>query len=115
LTRGQVGQTYNVGGNNEWTNIAIVERLIELVAELKGKQRAELRGLIRYVKDRPGHDRRYAIDCTKLKSELDWQPQHTLDDGLAETVRWYGDNAAWVNSVRSGTYREWIDENYASR
>jgi dTDP-glucose 4,6-dehydratase len=115
LTRGKVGQTYNVGGNNEWTNIASVKRLIELVADAKGKPRAELQALIRYVKDRPGHDRRYAIDSTKLQNELGWQPRHTLDDGLAETVRWYDENAAWVSGVRSGAYREWIDANYAAR
>jgi len=115
LTRGKVGQTYNVGGNNEWTNIAIVRRLIELVAEAKGKSRAELEGLIRYVKDRPGHDRRYAIDSSKLKTELGWGPRHDLDSGLRATVRWYAENGAWVGAVRSGAYREWIDANYAAR
>lgn len=115
LTGGGVGQTYNVGGNNEWTNIAIVRRLIELVADLKGCSRAELEAQIRYVKDRPGHDRRYAIDSTKLKTELGWSPKHDLDRGLAETVRWYANNAAWVAGVRSGAYREWIDANYAAR
>jgi dTDP-glucose 4,6-dehydratase len=104
-----------VGGNNEWTNIAIVKRLIELVAEAKGKTTAELTALIRYVKDRPGHDRRYAIDSSKLKTELGWGPQHDLDSGLRATVRWYADNAAWVTGVRSGAYREWIDANYAAR
>jgi dTDP-glucose 4,6-dehydratase len=115
LTRGKVGQTYNVGGNNEWTNIAIVKRLIELVAELKGKPRAELEAQIRYVKDRPGHDRRYAIDSSKLKNELGWAPRHDLDSGLRATVRWYAENNAWVGAVRSGAYREWIDANYAAR
>ena len=115
LTRGQVGQTYNVGGNNEWTNIAIVKRLIELVAEAKGKSRAELEALIRYVKDRPGHDRRYAIDSSKLQNELGWAPQHDLDSGLRATVSWYAENGAWVSGVRSGAYREWIDANYAAR
>jgi dTDP-glucose 4,6-dehydratase len=115
LTRGKVGQTYNVGGNNEWTNIAIVQRLIELVAEQKGKPRAELEAQIRYVKDRPGHDRRYAIDSSKLKNELGWAPQHDLDSGLRATVRWYAENSAWVSGVRSGAYREWIDANYAAR
>jgi dTDP-glucose 4,6-dehydratase len=115
LTRGRTGQTYNVGGNNEWTNIAIVKRLIELVVELRGKSKAELEAQIRYVKDRPGHDRRYAIDSSKLQQELGWSPKHDLDSGLRETVRWYADNQAWVSGVRSGTYREWLEKNYASR
>jgi dTDP-glucose 4,6-dehydratase len=115
LTRGKVGQTYNVGGNNEWTNIAIVKRLIELVAEAKGKPRAELEAQIRYVKDRPGHDRRYAIDSSKLKNELGWGPRYDLDGGLRATVRWYAENGAWVSGVRSGAYREWIEANYAAR
>jgi dTDP-glucose 4,6-dehydratase len=115
LTRGRVGQTYNVGGNNEWTNIAIVSKLIELVADAQGKPRSELQALIKYVKDRPGHDRRYAIDSSKLKNELGWLPRRDLDRGLAETVHWYAENSAWVQSVRSGAYRAWIDANYAAR
>jgi dTDP-glucose 4,6-dehydratase len=115
LTRGQVGQTYNVGGNNEWTNLAIVHKLIELVAAQRGKPRAELEALIRFVKDRPGHDRRYAIDSSKLQNELGWRPRHDLETGLAETVRWYAEHDAWVSGVRSGSYREWIQANYAVR
>ena len=115
LTRGQSGQTYNVGGNNEWTNLAIVRRLIELVAATGGKPQAELEALIRFVKDRPGHDRRYAIDSSKLQQELGWSPQHDLDTGLSETVRWYAENAAWVDGVRSGAYRDWMDRNYGDR
>jgi dTDP-glucose 4,6-dehydratase len=115
LTRGKVGETYNVGGNNEWTNIAIVKKLIELVATTTGRARSDLEALIRFVKDRAGHDRRYAIDSSKLQRELDWQPRYTLEVGLAETVRWYAENTAWVSGVRSGAYREWIDANYAAR
>jgi dTDP-glucose 4,6-dehydratase len=115
LTRGQSGQTYNVGGNNEWTNLAIVRRLIELVAAAAGKPKGELEALIRFVKDRPGHDRRYAIDSSKLQQELGWSPQHDLDTGLGETVRWYAQNAAWVDGVRSGAYRAWMDQNYSAR
>jgi dTDP-glucose 4,6-dehydratase len=115
LTKGEVGQTYNVGGNNEWTNLAIVHKLIELVAAQLRKPRAELEALIRYVKDRPGHDRRYAIDSSKLQRELGWEPRHDLESGLAETVRWYAENGAWVSGVRSGAYREWITANYAAR
>jgi dTDP-glucose 4,6-dehydratase len=115
LTRGRSGQTYNVGGNNEWTNLAIVQRLISLVAELTGKPKAELEAQLRFVKDRPGHDRRYAIDSSKLQQELGWSPRHDLEAGLAETVRWYQANAAWVSAVRSGAYRDWIEQNYAAR
>ena len=115
LTRGRSGQTYNVGGNNEWTNLAIVKRLIELVAQLKGRPQKELEAQIRFVKDRPGHDRRYAIDSSKLQQELGWSPRHDLETGLSETVRWYADNGAWVSGVRSGAYREWIDQNYGTR
>jgi dTDP-glucose 4,6-dehydratase len=115
VTRGETGQTYNVGGNNEWTNIAIVKKLIELVAASLGKPAVELEKLIRYVKDRPGHDRRYAIDSSKLQNDLGWAPKHDLETGLAETVRWYRENTAWVSGVRSGAYREWIDQNYAVR
>jgi dTDP-glucose 4,6-dehydratase len=115
LTQGEVGQTYNVGGNNEWTNLAIVHKLIELVAKQQGRSRSELEALIRFVKDRPGHDRRYAIDSSKLQRELGWQPRHNLESGLAETVRWYAENGAWVKGVRSGQYREWIEANYAAR
>jgi dTDP-glucose 4,6-dehydratase len=115
VTRGRSGQTYNVGGNNEWTNLAIVKRLIELVAASLGKPASELEKQIRFVKDRPGHDRRYAIDSSKLQQELGWSPRHDLDTGLAETVRWYRENSAWVSGVRSGAYREWIDQNYAAR
>jgi dTDP-glucose 4,6-dehydratase len=115
VTKGEVGQTYNVGGNNEWTNLAIVHKLIELVAAQQGKPRAELEGLIRYVKDRPGHDRRYAIDSSKLQRELGWKPRHDLESGLTETVRWYAENGAWVSGVRSGAYREWLTANYGAR
>jgi dTDP-glucose 4,6-dehydratase len=115
VTRGRSGQTYNVGGNNEWTNLAIVKRLIELVSASLGKAKSELEKQIRFVKDRPGHDRRYAIDSSKLQNELGWSPRHDLDTGLAETVRWYRENSAWVSGVRSGAYREWIDQNYGTR
>jgi dTDP-glucose 4,6-dehydratase len=115
LTRGASGQTYNVGGNNEWTNIAIVHQLIELVSALRGKPKAELEAQVRFVKDRPGHDRRYAIDSSKLQRELGWKPHHDLKAGLTKTVQWYADNASWVAGVRSGSYREWIDANYGAR
>ncbi|HAW85458.1 MAG: dTDP-glucose 4,6-dehydratase [Spirochaetes bacterium GWD1_61_31] len=115
MQNGVLGQTYNIGGENEWENIKLLDRLIDLVAEESGKSSASLRSLITYVKDRPGHDRRYAIDCSKLKTELGWRQSVTFDEGLRKTVRWYLDNSGWINRVRSGEYRTWMDVNYTQR
>jgi dTDP-glucose 4,6-dehydratase len=123
MQNGRLGQTYNIGGENEWENIKLLDRLIQLVAEEAGLElgpdaatrAAKFRSQITYVKDRPGHDRRYAIDCSKLKSELGWKQSVTFDDGLRKTVRWYLDNPAWINHVRSGEYRNWIEKNYTKR
>ena len=94
---GRVGEIYNVSANCEWTNLALAERLLELLGEP--------RSLLRFVADRPGHDRRYAMDCAKIKRELGWQPQVSFDEGLPQTVRWYQENADWVTSIQSGAYR----------
>ncbi|PKL08145.1 MAG: dTDP-glucose 4,6-dehydratase [Spirochaetae bacterium HGW-Spirochaetae-7] len=115
MTSGRVGQTYNIGGENEWENIRLLDCLIGLVAEESGKDVSALRSLITYVKDRPGHDRRYAIDCSKLKRELGWKQSLGFDEGLRRTVRWYLDNPAWIARVRSGEYRTWMERNYGSR
>ncbi|WP_158907792.1 dTDP-glucose 4,6-dehydratase [Rectinema subterraneum] len=115
MRNGQSGRTYNIGGENEWENIRLLERLIELVAEEAHLDIARLRGLITYVKDRPGHDRRYAIDCTRLKTELGWRQRISFDEGLRKTIRWYLDHREWVEHVRSGAYRAWIEQNYARR
>jgi dTDP-glucose 4,6-dehydratase len=115
MNRGRVGETYNIGGENEWENITLLHRLIELVAEESGKSVEALKDLITYVKDRPGHDRRYAIDCSKIKSELGWKRRYSFDDGLRATVRWYLDNQEWCSHVRSGEYRNWIEKNYSLR
>jgi len=115
MTKGSIGQTYNIGGENEWENIKLLDRLIELVAQEAGKKVADLRALITYVKDRPGHDRRYAIDCTKLKRELGWKQSVDFDEGLRKTVRWYLDNPEWIAHVRSGEYATWMDKNYTQR
>lgn len=112
---GRSGETYNVGGRAEWPNLTIIHRLIALVSELTGASKSELEGLIRFVKDRPGHDRRYAIDSTKLETELGWKQRHDLDSGLRDTVRWYLDNPKWIERVRTGAYREWIETNYGER
>jgi dTDP-glucose 4,6-dehydratase len=117
LRRGTEGRVYCVGGRCEKANIEVVRRICDLVDELApkladGRARREL---IAYVKDRPGHDRRYAIDCTRIERELGWQPAETFESGFARTVRWYLDNRRWVDGVRSGEYRRWLDRNYGQR
>jgi dTDP-glucose 4,6-dehydratase len=115
VRRGELGRSYNIGGENEWENIRLLGRLIEIVAEETGKDADSLRGLVTYVKDRPGHDRRYAIDCSRIKDELGWKRASSFDEGLRKTVRWYLENASWCAHVRSGEYKDWIDDNYARR
>jgi len=99
LTRGRDGETYNIGGHNEWPNLRIVELICDIVDELAPKSGGHSRKLISFVKDRPGHDRRYAIDAAKIKNELGWLPAHKFEDGIRETVQWYLDNQAWVKAV----------------
>lgn len=115
VQRGRRGETYNIGGEAEWANLALVHRLIEVVAGITGREVATLEKQITFVADRPGHDARYAIDCSKLKSELGWAPRHDLQSGLLDTVRWYLEHQEWVGRVKSGAYREWLDQNYAQR
>ena len=99
LTNGKVGETYNIGGHNEWANIRIVELICDLIDEMAPRLGGESRKLITFVKDRPGHDRRYAIDAGKIQKELGWVPAHRFEQGIRETVRWYLDNQEWVNTV----------------
>ena len=115
IDKGRVGETYNVGGNNEIRNIDVVKQLCATVAEQTGAGAAELEGLIQFVTDRPGHDHRYAIDASKLERECGWAPAETFVTGLQRTVKWYLENQEWVERVRSGEYRQWIDTNYADR
>jgi dTDP-glucose 4,6-dehydratase len=115
LEAGKVGETYNIGGWNEKTNLEVVNTLCAVLDELKpradGKLYAEQ---ITYVKDRPGHDRRYAIDARKIERELGWKPQETFETGIRKTVQWYLSNQAWVEGVTSGTYRQWVGKQYGS-
>lgn len=114
LARGRVGETYNVGGWNEKTNLDVVHTLCDLLDELKPKVSGSYRDQITFVKDRPGHDRRYAIDARKLERELGWKPAETFETGLRKTVQWYLDNQAWVQDVMSGEYRNWVAKQYAA-
>jgi dTDP-glucose 4,6-dehydratase len=114
LARGRVGQTYNIGGWNEKRNIDIVETICDLVDEMAGCRHAPRRNLITFVKDRPGHDRRYAMDATKIERELGWRPRETFESGISKTVRWYLENEEWVRDVTSGSYRQWIETHYSS-
>ncbi|GAC1621881.1 MAG: dTDP-glucose 4,6-dehydratase [Nevskia sp.] len=114
LEHGRVGETYCVGGRAEKTNLDVVHTLCDLLDELHPSTGPHRR-LISFVKDRPGHDRRYAIDCTKLETELGWRQQETFESGLRKTVQWYLDNPDWVRGVTSGDYRKWIESNYNAR
>lgn len=115
LERGRVGEVYNVGGWNEKPNIEIVHTLCDLLDELQPDPAGSYRRLITYVTDRPGHDRRYAIDARKIERELGWLPAETFETGIRKTVEWYLANQDWVRNVQSGAYREWLDKNYAQR
>lgn len=140
VTTGVVGETYNIGGHNEKQNLEVVHTICDLLDEMVplvgngdsgiGKRESEdanneslipnpqsrsYRDQISYVTDRPGHDRRYAIDASKMSAELDWQPEETFESGIRKTVQWYLDNQQWVNNVKSGAYQSWIEQNYGER
>jgi len=113
LERGRVGETYNVGGKNEVRNLDVVTTICRKLDALRPRAGGRYEDLISFVKDRPGHDRRYAIDPGKIEREIGWQPAETFDSGIDKTVRWYLDNSAWTDDVRSGGYRQWLDQQYA--
>jgi len=115
LARGTPGETYNVGGWNEKTNIDIVRTICALLDELRPSAAGSYTRLITYVTDRPGHDRRYAIDARKIERELGWRPAETFETGIRKTVQWYLDNPQWIADVQSGAYREWVATHYATR
>jgi dTDP-glucose 4,6-dehydratase len=114
LSAGRVGATYNVGGDSERRNLDVVHALCDALQEARPRS-GGYRALIQFVADRPGHDRRYAIDARKIGGELGWKPRESFESGLARTVRWYLEHAAWVAQVKSGEYRQWLEVNYAAR
>lgn len=109
---GNNGETYNIGGGNEWTNIDLIEVLCSQLDEKLGRKKGSCKKLITYVDDRPGHDRRYAIDSTKINQELGWVPSVTFEEGLATTIDWYLNNTEWLGNVNSGTYKDYYDKVY---
>lgn len=112
---GDDGATYNIGGGAERRNIDVVDTICAIVSEETGADCDELLALKRFVRDRPGHDLRYAIDASRIRREIGWRPKETFESGLRKTVRWYLDNPEWVEQVRSGEYRSWIERNYRNR
>lgn len=115
FNEGKIGDTYNIGGFNEWTNIDLIKVIIKVVDKQLGRQEGASDNLITYVTDRAGHDLRYAIDATKIKNELGWEPSLQFEEGIEKTVKWYLDNESWLNSVTSGEYQRYYDEMYKDR
>lgn len=115
LKQGAKGDTYNIGGDAERRNIDLVYEIIRIISEIQQVDFKELKKLITYVKDRPGHDLRYAIDCSKIKNELGWKARHTLPSGLKQTILWVMENHTWIKNIQSGEYRQWMDANYVDR
>lgn len=115
VQNGRTGEKYNIGGENEWQNIELLSKLIELTSKKIGVPKEEIEKTIVHVKDRPGHDARYAIDCSKIKKELGWERKMTFEEGLEMTVRWYLENDTWIKHIQSGEYLDWINKNYKER
>lgn len=115
LKNGKIGESYNIGGENEWENIKLVEFLCEKMARIQNKPLNYYKRLIKFVKDRPGHDLRYAINCDKIKKELGWKQKVVFEEGIEITIRWYINNKDWVNNIKTGEYKKWIEYNYNRR
>jgi dTDP-glucose 4,6-dehydratase len=110
--KGKIGETYNIGGNNEWKNIDVIKELCRQMDEKLGREKGESGKLITFVKDRPGHDLRYAIDASKLKNELGWSTSLQFEEGLSKTIDWYLSNREWIDHVTSGDYKEYYIKQY---
>ena len=116
LTKGRVGQTYNIGGRAERNNLFIINKICEILDEIKPRSDGKsYKEQITFVKDRLGHDLRYAINCSKIEKELGWKPKHNFEEGLKETIQWYLNNEDWVKNIQSGEYQKWIEKNYKER
>ena len=113
--KGKVAETYNIGGFNEWRNIDLIKVLVKTVDKLLGNEEGHSLGLITYVTDRPGHDARYAIDSSKLKTELGWEPSLQFEEGIEKTVKWYLENETWLDNITSGAYERYYEEQYSNR
>lgn len=115
IENGRKGETYNVGGEAEWKNIDLIYEIIRILSMKQEVDPLKYQKLITFISDRPGHDFRYAIDCSKIKKELGWKPDHTFEEGIEKTIDWYLNNQGWTKRVLSGAYREWVQLNYTKR
>ena len=115
VKNGKAGQKYNIGGENEWQNIRLLEKLIEITSREANLDISKVKATVTYVKDRPGHDARYAIDCSKIKKDLSWERKMTFEQGLELTVKWYLNHKDWINNIKNGSYLTWLEKNYRSR
>jgi dTDP-glucose 4,6-dehydratase len=117
IKSGQMGETYNIGGDNQPTNLTVVNTLCDIADELlPDSPHVPHHNLLQFVKDRPGHDRRYAMDSTKIRRELGWRPRHSLESGLLDTARWYMKYSDWITAVQQNSdYQQWIERNYKNR
>ena len=115
IEQGVPGETYNIGGNNEQKNIDVVQEICQALAVGTGKALADYTDLITFVPDRPGHDKRYAIDTSKIQKELGWSPKETFKTGLQKTIQWYLENEDWITTIKTGSYKKWLDQNYKNR